>query len=63
MLPLAACGSWQRVGTPEPTATPPERVPQLFDPTSVYRNMGLIAEQGAIPFIGTIRGGCCLPAN
>jgi GWxTD domain-containing protein len=55
MLPLAACGSWQRVGTPEPTATAPERVPQLFDPTSVYRNMGLIAEQGAIPFIGTIR--------
>lgn len=55
MLPLAACGSWQRAGTPEPTTAPPERVPQLFDPTAVYHNMGLIAEQGAIPFIGTIR--------
>jgi GWxTD domain-containing protein len=55
LLTLAACGSWRRVGTEEPGASPAERVPQLYDPTTVYRNMGLIAEGGALPYVGTIR--------
>lgn len=50
-----ACGSWQRVGTPEPTAPPVERLPEVFDPTAIYRQMGLMADPGPIPFVGTVK--------
>ncbi|MDP3775898.1 MAG: GWxTD domain-containing protein [Gemmatimonadales bacterium] len=52
---LAACGSWQRVGTPEPATAPPERLPAVFDPSTVYRQMGLMVDAGPIPFIGTVK--------
>jgi len=43
------------VGTPDQPDVAPERLPQLFDPTQQYREMGLIAQGGAIPVIGTMR--------
>ncbi len=52
---LAACGAWQRVGTPETAPQPQERLPEIFDPFGVYRQMGLMAEPGPIPFVGTVR--------
>ncbi len=53
---LAACGSWSRVGSPDqPEATAPERLPQIFEPTAAFREMGLIAEGGPMPVYGTVR--------
>jgi GWxTD domain-containing protein len=49
-----ACGSWKRVGVVEPD-TPPERLPQLFDPTRIYGEMGLLADPGPLGVIGTAR--------
>jgi GWxTD domain-containing protein len=51
----AACGSWSRVGAPEGPAVPPERLPQIFDPTRQFREMGLFAESGPLPMIGSVR--------
>ncbi len=56
LAPLAACGSWSRVGSPdEPDATAPERLPQIFEPTAAFREMGLLAEGGPLPVYGTVR--------
>jgi hypothetical protein len=56
LLPIAAaCGSWKRVGTPDPQATTPEQVTRVFDPTVTFRQMGLIAEGGAISIVGSVR--------
>jgi len=55
LLPsLGACGSWQRVGNeaPEPSS---ERLPQVFDPTRVYREMGLLTDAGPLGFVATTR--------
>jgi len=54
LLAPLACGSWKRVGVVEPD-TPPERLPQLFDPTRIYGEMGLLAESGPLGVIGTAR--------
>lgn len=54
LLALAACGSWKRVGRTEPNRTP-ERIPQVFDPATTYRTMGLLADDGPMGFIGTAR--------
>lgn len=32
-----------------------DRLPQIFDPTSAYREMGLIAQGGMIPIVGSMR--------
>lgn len=53
VAPLS-CGSWKRVGTTEPD-TPPERLPQLFEPTRIYGEMGLLADAGPLGVIGTAR--------
>ena len=54
LLAPLACGSWKRVGVVEPD-TPPERLPELFDPTRIYGNMGLLADAGPLGVIGTAR--------
>jgi GWxTD domain-containing protein len=54
-LALDGCASWSRVGTPETEPGPAEQLPQLFEPTAVYRQMGLIAESGPLPIVGTMR--------
>ena len=54
LLAPLACGSWKRVGEVEPE-TPPDRLPELFDPTRLYREMGLLSEQGPLGIIGTAR--------
>jgi GWxTD domain-containing protein len=51
---LASCGPWQRVGTPEPKAAGTEQVTQLFDPATIYREMGLVTGVGQIPFVGSV---------
>jgi GWxTD domain-containing protein len=56
LLPVvAACGTWKRVGTPEPRSATPEQVTRLFDPTTTFREMGLIAVGGALPIVGSVR--------
>lgn len=55
VMGLGACGSWSRVGTPDEPAVSPERLPQLFEPMQQFRDMGLIAEAGALPVIGAVR--------
>ncbi|MFI5206563.1 MAG: GWxTD domain-containing protein [Gemmatimonadales bacterium] len=55
VLGAASCGSWKRVGTPETAPTPSDRLPQLFDPTFAYRQMGLLADDGPLGFIANVR--------
>jgi len=50
----AGCGTWQRVGE-ESAPRPADQVPQLFDPSRAYREMGLLADAGPLGFIGTVR--------
>jgi GWxTD domain-containing protein len=53
---VAACGSWQRVGTEErPTPTTSEQLPQVFDPSRAFREMGLLVDNGPLGFVGTAR--------
>jgi GWxTD domain-containing protein len=54
VVATAACGSWKRVGVVDPE-TPPERLPEIFDPTNTYREMGLLADRGPLGFVGTAR--------
>lgn len=55
LLPaLASCGSWQRVGE-DPAAPATERLPQVFDPTRAYREMGLLTDAGPLGFVATAR--------
>ena len=54
-LGAGSCGSWKRVGEPEPTTTPVERLPQLFDPSLTYRAMGLLTDPGPLGFIANVR--------
>ncbi len=51
---LSACGSWQRVGETEPAVTP-SQLPTIFDATNTYREMGLLADNGPLGFVGTAR--------
>lgn len=56
LLTLCACGSWQRVGTPEAPATPAQALPSIVDPNSIYRAMGLLTDAAsAIGFVGAVR--------
>ena len=50
LLAAVACGQWQRVGGEAPDNTG-EVVPQLFDVTSLYRSMGLVAAPQPIQFV------------
>lgn len=55
LLPLVAgCGTWKRVGTPDAPATP-QQLPRVFDPTAVFRQMGLIADAGPLAVVGGLR--------
>jgi GWxTD domain-containing protein len=52
LLPLvAACSTWRRVGSEEPSVTP-QQVARVFDPTAVFRQMGLIADAGPLGVVG-----------
>jgi GWxTD domain-containing protein len=55
MMGAASCGSWKRVGTPETAPVPSDRLPQLFDPTFAYRQMGLLTDNGPLGFIANVR--------
>jgi len=55
LLALAACGQWKRVGVEDSQNTPPERLPEIFEPTRLYREMGLLTETGPLGIIGTAR--------
>ena len=56
LLPIAAaCGTWKRVGTPEPQAVTAEQVTRVLDPTTTFREMGLIAEGGVLSIVGSVR--------
>ncbi len=53
VLLLAACGSWQRVGTSS-TPSPEETLTSLFDMPTVYRGMGRLAAGPPLAFVGTV---------
>ncbi len=55
VLGAASCGSWKRVGEPETAPLPSDRLPQLFDPSFAYRQMGLLADNGPLGFIANVR--------
>lgn len=56
LLPIAAaCGTYRRVGAPEPQAATQEQVTRVFDPTATFRQMGLIAEGGVLSIVGSVR--------
>ena len=49
-----ACGQWQRLGSstaPDPNVI----VPRLFDPTTLYRGMGLFARGSPLPFVASLQ--------
>ena len=53
-LLAAGCTQWQRVGSeerPRPEAT----VPQLFDASVAYREMGFLVAGPQLPFVGAVR--------
>ena len=54
LLAPLACGSWKRVGQVDPEV-PQERLPQLIDPSTSYRDMGLLTDLGPLGFIATAR--------
>ena len=62
LLGIAACGGGQRGGTPTGSAPAPEpalapatgRVPRQPDVVALYRRMGLLAEAGETPFVGSL---------
>jgi GWxTD domain-containing protein len=54
LLVAAGCGQWQRVGSntgPDPTVI----IPQLFDPTGIYKQMGLFGTSTPLTFVAGIR--------
>ena len=56
LAPLTACGSWQRVGGDQnPAPTTAERLPEIFDPSRTFREMGLLTDNGPLGFVGTAR--------
>jgi GWxTD domain-containing protein len=54
VLGVAACGSWQRVGS-EPKPLPEVLVPGLFEPSGAYRDMGFLARGAPVAFVGGVR--------
>ena len=55
MFPLlAACSTWRRVGSTD--ANPqPQQVAGIFDPSAVFRQMGLITDPGPLGVVGEFR--------
>ena len=54
LLLTIGCGQWQRVGSdtaPDPNLV----VPRLFDPTPIYREMGLFAQSAPVGFVAATR--------
>lgn len=49
------CGSWQRLGGEPPPPDPMTYVSRLFDPTAVYRGMGLLAADRPQAFVADVR--------
>lgn len=50
---LAACGSWQRVGSgPQPEES--QATTQLVELQSLFQKIGRLAATGAIPFVGSV---------
>lgn len=52
---VAGCGRWQRIGREAPPPDPSTYVSRLFDLTTVYRGMGLLAADGNLPFVASVR--------
>jgi len=52
-LALAACGSWQRVGSSTGT-TPEKSITQVLDMGAVYRQLGRMVAPAPLPFIGNL---------
>ena len=50
----AACGPWQRVGTPDRAPPPSVVVQRLFDATTVYQAMGFFATNAPLPMVASI---------
>jgi GWxTD domain-containing protein len=55
LVVVGACGTWTRVGRDAPPPDPSTYVSRLFDLTSVYRGMGFLASDGAVPFVASVR--------
>jgi len=53
-LLVTGCTQWQRVGSEEPTR-PEAAVPQLFDASVAYREMGFLVAGPQLPFVGSVR--------
>jgi GWxTD domain-containing protein len=54
VLALATCATRPPGGAPEPRSVGTEQVTQLFDPTAVLQQMGLVTGVGQIPFVGSV---------
>ncbi len=52
-LVTAGCTSWQRVNDPG-QPSPEESLVQLFNPGSLYRQLGRLVVSTGVPFIGTV---------
>jgi GWxTD domain-containing protein len=50
---LAACGSWQRVGT-DTGPTPEGSITEVLDMATVYQRLGRLVAPGPVPFIGDL---------
>jgi GWxTD domain-containing protein len=50
---LAACGSWQRVGTQSEGPTPEESLTGIFDLTPVYQRLGRLVAGEPLPWVAT----------
>jgi len=53
LILLGGC-QWQRVGS-ETEPDPSLVLPQLFDPTALYRRMGFLASGAPLPYVATFR--------
>ena len=42
------------MGSPEPQSAGTEQVTQIFDPATVFRQMGLVTGTGQLPFVGSV---------
>jgi len=54
ILVLSAGCQWQRVGT-ETEPDPSRVLPELFDPTALYRRMGFLASGPPLPYVAALR--------
>lgn len=54
-LLTAGCTQWQRVGTEGDRPQPEATVPQLFDASIAYKEMGFLVAGPQLPFVGAVR--------